>query len=288
MKDNHITITIFTPTYNRAYTLDKLYDSLCDQTDRDFTWLIVDDGSTDETKELVYGWINEKKITIEYYYQENSGKPQAHNKGVQEAKSLLFTCVDSDDWLIPQAVEQIKKTYKENDIDVGILCKRGTSVNDAITSWRGDIIRATMFEAEKKHKLRGDTMLIFRTSYLKDRFFPRIEGEKFIPESYLYDQLSGIGKLYFLDEILYICEYLPDGYTNNMRQINKKNPRGYLLYINQRLNMDETLLDKIKDTLRYVAIKKAVSDKNIVADAVYPMLAFLCYIPASVLSKKIY
>ena len=89
-------LTIFTPTYNRAYILPKLYDSLCEQTCQDFDWLIVDDGSTDHTKELVGDWIKEKKISIRYVCQENGGKMRAYNKAVSLTETELFVCIDSD------------------------------------------------------------------------------------------------------------------------------------------------------------------------------------------------
>ena len=92
-------LTIFTPTYNRAYILPQLYDSLCEQTCQDFEWLIVDDGSTDNTWELIEKWMHEERVEIRYFFQENSGKMMAHNKAVQDSKSELFMWVDSDDYL---------------------------------------------------------------------------------------------------------------------------------------------------------------------------------------------
>ena len=94
-------MTVFTPTYNRAYILPKLYDSLCQQTVKSFEWLIVDDGSVDNTQELVEKWIEEKKIEIRYFKQANGGKQRAHNLGVEKSKEEIFVCVDSDDYVLP-------------------------------------------------------------------------------------------------------------------------------------------------------------------------------------------
>src|SRR5699024_7599204 len=109
-----MTLTIFTPTYNRAYILPKLYNSLVEQSNKDFVWLIVDDGSTDNTKKLVFTWIRENKISIKYYYQKNQGKSIAHNKGVKETDTELFSCVDSDDYLTKDCVEVVMNTWNNN------------------------------------------------------------------------------------------------------------------------------------------------------------------------------
>ena len=114
-------ITIFTPTYNRAHRLPVLYQSLCKQTSREFEWVVVDDGSTDDTKSLINGWIKEGKINIRYFWQENAGKAQAHNLGVEMAEKNLFTCVDSDDLLVTNAVERISKVWNECLNKIGIL-----------------------------------------------------------------------------------------------------------------------------------------------------------------------
>ena len=93
------TLTIFTPAYNRAHTIDRTYQSLIRQTCKDFLWLIVDDGSTDGTKKLVEGWIRENKIPISYIYQENQGMHGAHNTAYKNITTELNTCIDSDDWM---------------------------------------------------------------------------------------------------------------------------------------------------------------------------------------------
>ena len=107
------TVTVFTPTYNRAYTLPKLYNSLCRQTSVDFMWLVVDDGSTDNTEELIKGWQEENKVLIEYHKQSNGGKMRAHNLGVKLCNSELFFCVDSDDYISDVAIEHIIDYWNE-------------------------------------------------------------------------------------------------------------------------------------------------------------------------------
>ena len=120
MKDAFV--TVFTPTYNRGYTIGRLYDSLLRQTDKRFCWIIVNDGSTDNTEELILDWIKEKRIDIQYYKQKNQGKPSAHNKGVELTRTELFTCVDSDDYLKDNAIEEIITAWQNHPDDcIGIL-----------------------------------------------------------------------------------------------------------------------------------------------------------------------
>ena len=107
------TLTIFTPTFNRAYTLHKCYESLTRQTSNDFEWLIIDDGSTDNTKELVESWINENKVRIHYFYQENQGMHGAHNTAYEQIDTELNVCIDSDDYMPDDAVEKIVSFWKK-------------------------------------------------------------------------------------------------------------------------------------------------------------------------------
>lgn len=121
-------LTIFTPTYNRAHTLSRLYDSLCKEKAQNFIWLVVDDGSTDNTMTLINKWKDENRIPIKYHYQTNQGKPSAHNYGVRNATTDLFVCVDSDDWLKQNATERIEEAWndKKNDSNIiGLLAKKG-------------------------------------------------------------------------------------------------------------------------------------------------------------------
>lgn len=271
-------LTIFTPSYNRANTLPRLYQSLINQTVKDFCWQIVDDGSIDETEGLVTNWINEKKISINYFKQTNQGKPFAHNKGVELTQTELFVCVDSDDYLVSNAVEKILwcwNTAQEND--VGILAFKSTK-NKPITRIRkgGTGRRTTLKNAYDHLGLVGDSMLVFRTEILKKFSFPKFDGEKFVPEGYLYDKIDQEGKLILLEEYLYVCEYLDDGYTKNMAKLLKNNPNGYFAYIEQRLKIDKTPKEKMLDSIRYVAMSKA-RKRPIIKDSVYPMYAILAY-----------
>ena len=274
-----IQLTIFTPTYNRAYTLTKLYNSLKQQTSKQFIWLIVDDGSTDNTYELYQDWIKENIIQIEYYRQKsNLGKAMAHNKGVELTKTELFTCVDSDDALIHTAVEDILKCWnsrKYPDV-VGLLAYKGFDDGRTLTYIKNQkIATTTLRDGYRRYGLKGDTMLIYRRDIISQYSFPYFDDEKFVPEAFLYDLIDCKGKLLILPKVLYICEYLNDGYTKNMSKLLARNPKGYLAFINQRLDLDNSTKYKLCDTIRYISICMVTNQKHFILNSKYPLLAII-------------
>lgn len=273
-------ITVFTPTYNRGYILPNLYESLVSQRNREFVWLIVDDGSTDGTKQLIQQWIAERKIHIEYVKQTNQGKSIAHNLGVSLTRTELFTCVDSDDYLCADAISSILNLWevcnKENI--TGLLVYKGYENGESITKMRDDACeKSTLKDAYSRHGLVGDTMLIFRTDIISQFEFPFYQGEKFVPEAYLYDQIDQKGELLIIKKVLYFCVYLADGYSNNMASLIKSNPQGYLAYIRQRLKYDKKILDKLLDSIRYVAMSIIANETNLIGKSIYPFFTIIAY-----------
>ncbi|MDO5397163.1 MAG: glycosyltransferase family A protein [bacterium] len=282
-------LTIFTPTYNRAYKLPELYESLTKQTNNNFVWLIVDDGSTDNTKELIENWINEQRISIKYYYQKNMGKMSAHNKGVELTETELFVCVDSDDMLAPEAVDEVIKCADTLTDEIGILAfKYDVSTKKNITFIDNKVESSTLKDGYDCHKLVGDTMLIYKSEFIKKYEFPSFKGEKFVPEAYLYDLLDREGKLRILRKSLYGVNYLDDGYTAGMARLLYNNPQGYFTYINQRLCLDANSKQRLSDSIRYIAMAIAHKKKRIIKNAVYPFWAAVAYIPGYIFYCKRY
>lgn len=281
-------LTVFTPTYNRAHTLPRLYESLKRQTSRDFEWLIVDDGSADNTRELVDGWITAGEVNIRYVYQENGGKPSAHNRGAKEALGELFICVDSDDYLTDNAVEVIKSAWTDADEGkVGIIAYKALASGECVTRIADSEVKSfTLKGGYDSHGLAGDTALVFRTDVLRRFEFPKIDGEKFIPEGYLYDMIDTVGELIVAREQVYICEYLADGYTANMKRILYKNPNGYFAYINNRLRIDKKVKHKLLDSVRYMAMAIAHKKPHKIREAVYPLYALAAYLPGWMLYRR--
>ena len=206
--------TIFTSTYNRAYTIRQLYDSLCRQTYTDFEWLIVDDGSSDRTEELIKEMIDEKKITINYVKQNNGGKHTAINMGVSLAKGDLFFIVDSDDQLPQNALKKIVEVYEEisekNDF-AGVCGLRGYISGGVIGGYRKyEILDTNSLEIRMKYKIRGDMAEVFRLDVLKQYPFPVVDSEFFCPEALIWNRIAQKYKLRYFNEVIYLCEYLPD------------------------------------------------------------------------------
>ena len=278
-------LTVFTPTYNRAHTLTRLYESLTRQSDRDFEWLVVDDGSTDNTRELVEGWMKEGKITVRYGYKENGGKPSAHNAGAKAARGDFFFCVDSDDYLADNAVALIRiKSAELTDKHVGLIYFRTSPNGTCITHIDNHLVKDfTLKEGYDRYGLAGDTALVFKTDILRRFEFPKFEGEKFVPEGYLYDKIDTLGKFLLVRESIYICEYQSDGYTANMKRVLYKNPKGYFAYIENRLKIDKEIEEKFLDSVRYMAMAIAHKKPEKIRGAVYPLIALVAYLPGWVL-----
>lgn len=231
-------ITVFTPTYNRGYIIKKLYDSLCRQTFHDFEWIVVDDGSSDNTEELFKSF-SDDSFPITYVKVKNGGKHRAINKGVGLAQGELFFIVDSDDYLTDTALEQIDKVARsiplsEKNEFAGVCGEKGhTEVSAVGTSFDGKYLDITMLE-RKKYGISGDKAEVFYTEVLKKYPFPEYEGEKFVTECVVWDRIAHDGlKLRFFNEIVYICDYLPDGLTAKYEQLLWENPRGYGTYLYQ-------------------------------------------------------
>lgn len=225
-------VTIFTPTYNRAYCLTNLYESLLNQDCTDFEWLIVDDGSNDNTDELVKIWQSENKINIRYSYQVNKGKSSAINNGVNKAFGELFFIVDSDDYLTNDAISSIKNEWSHlTNISVAGICFRKISaMSHKLLGGECDSSNR-IISNHIKLNLNFDKAEVFVTRKLHEFPFPEFEGEKFVPESYIWCQLTEkYGMYYILDKGIYICEYLPDGYTHNFKKNLLNNPKGFLCY----------------------------------------------------------
>jgi glycosyltransferase involved in cell wall biosynthesis len=272
-------ITVFTPTYNRAYILNQLYESLCRQTEKYFVWLIVDDGSTDNTKNIVDRWIEENKINIKYYYQSNGGKMSAHNYGVSLTETELFMCVDSDDYLTNDAIEKILKcwTINKSESIAGIVALKGITQKRPIGTQMPNVYETTLSDLYNKYKFRGDTTLIFRNEIIKEYPFPQIAGEKFITEKYIYDQIDQRYKLWVLDSICIVCSYLDDGYSKNTLKIIKDNPKGWALFFNQCLKYQDNLTDKFDSSFRYVCMSLLSKDIKIIKKANNKALVVLAF-----------
>ena len=248
MKEKQPFITIFTPTYNRAYIINKLYESLVKQKINDFEWLIIDDGSTDNTKQLVKKMSNENKIDIKYIYKQNKGKYKAINDAVDIAKGKLFMIVDSDDYLTEDAIVQIKKYYeqiKDKKNFIGVVGLRGNSKGNIYTGYfkeenkknkyyNFEYIDADYIQYRYKYKISGDRAEVCLTEKLRKYKFPECNNEKYMGEAYIWNQIAEDGyKFRYFNKVIYITEYLEDGLTFNLKKILKDNKENVIITNNQ-------------------------------------------------------
>ena len=223
-------LTVFTPAYNRAHTLPRTYQSLCRQTCKDFEWLIVDDGSSDNTRELIEGWIKENYIPIRYIYQENQGMHGAHNTAYRNITTELNTCIDSDDYMPDDAVEKIISFWKEKESDkyAGIIGLDSDIEGKLIgTTFPQNMVSTTLGNFYARGG-RGDKKLVYRTDVIKKYpEYPIFEGEKYVSLGYKYQLIDQDYELLTLNEVLVNVEYQPDGSSMNMFRQYIRNPKGF-------------------------------------------------------------
>lgn len=223
-------ITVFTPTYNRIKYLEKAYASLKEQTNQDFLWLIIDDGSTDDTEKLVQLWQKEKKIEIIYRKQKNMGKHIAHNNAIKMCNTNFLICLDSDDYFENNMIEYLYKileTYETKNV-WGLVGPRKKKNQENINNWPSEITYSKIAYLYEKYKYRGETYILLNVNLIKENNleFPKFEGEKMVPESVLYDVLDTKYDIILCNKPLYVYEYLDGGYTKSGINYLKKNANG--------------------------------------------------------------
>lgn len=251
------TLTVFTPTYNRAYTLHKCYESLKRQSSKNFVWLIIDDGSIDGTKELVESWIEEGKVDIRYHYQENQGMHGAHNTAYELVDTELNVCIDSDDYMADDAVEKIVTFWERH----GDQCYAGIVGLDAYLSGQTvgtqlpqEVKAATLTELYGVYKIRGDKKLVYRSELTrKTPPYPLYPDEKYCPLSYKYILIDQEYPLLVMNEVLCIVEYMEDGSSLNIIKQYKKNPKGFSFFRKVAMQYAPSYPEKFRETVHYVS-----------------------------------
>ena len=279
------TLTIFTPTYNRAYILPGCYESLLRQTYKDFKWLVVDDGSTDNTKELVQSWIDERKIPITYYYQENQGMHGAHNAAYRLIDTELNTCIDSDDYMPDDAVEKIVGFWqaKGNEKYAGIVGLDMTNDGQIIGTAFPERLNETTLSGFYAQGGKGDKKLVYRTKVITSYpEYPIFEREKFVPLDYKYLLADQDYKLLILNEGLVVVEYMQDGSTKNIFKQYRKNPQGFAFSRLSHIQYDKSFKNKFKNAVHLVSSAIFANDYNWLLKAKRPCLILLA-IPLGVL-----
>lgn len=247
-------LSILTPTYNRSYRLKNLYESLKRQSNMDFEWIVVDDGSTDNTKEYIDELLGSTNFPIKYIYKENGGKHTAINVGVEQIETPLTMIVDSDDCLLPNAVDLIGVYYLkyQNDYRIGVFSFLRCDKNGrAIISLDRDEFVESYIKYRIFENRSGDMAEVFYTNILKDFPFPQYENEKFLSEDVVWIRIGLKYQYVFINYPIYQCEYLADGLTANDKPMKFSSPKGSMLRGKMLMTPECGLRSRIKGAIIY-------------------------------------
>lgn len=258
-------ITVFTPTYNRAYILWKLYESLLKQNNKNFIWLIVDDGSTDDTEILVNEWITQRILNIQYFKQDNMGMVAAHNTAHMNIKTELNVCIDSDDYMPSNAINTILTTWnslvnKESYMGlIGLdIYKNGNIVGDQFPM---ELNSCYFSEIKQRYMIQGDKKYVLRSDLIQSKLpYPHIKGEKFPAPSFLYLLLEKNYKFHLINKPLCIVEYLPDGNSMNKLKQYKESPNSFAIYRLLTMKSALSYRTRFKESIHYVSSSLLAKD----------------------------
>lgn len=276
-------LTVFTPTYNRGYILHRLYKSLCDLVDSsfdhrgvvdsrrgvgdladssvdshgledyDFEWLVVDDGSTDNTGEIIKGFQQEKRIPVRYFKKTHGGKHAAYNVGLTEARGEFFFNIDSDDCISVDCLHHLKTiahSIRNNNRLAGYISMKSDrkgNILGAAFDWN---LHVASFEELQQSGYKGEYSIIFKTETARRYPFPVIDGEHYMPENVIYNRMRGY-KFFVDNNVMTVCEYLPDGLSSNWNRLRYENPRGFMLYHQEKADHARRLGARISNIISY-------------------------------------
>lgn len=282
------TLTVFTPTYNRAHTLVRTYESLCRQTCNDFEWLIIDDGSTDNTEEIVKSWLREQKIPVRYIKKENGGLHTGYTTAFANIDSELNVCIDSDDYMPENAVEIIVKTWNErgrgHDEIAGVIGLDYVMGGDALGGFFTTTKNARYCEITTWHA--GDIKIVCRTDIFKKLpSMPIFKGEKNFNPTYYYKQVDLKHSFIIINENLCWVDYQADGMSSQIFYQYRNSPNSFAQF--RRLSMTMPFYTRTyrwKNVIHYVSSCIFARQWNMVKTSPYPWATIAAFIPGLLLN----
>lgn len=254
----HPFITILTPTYNRASLLPRLFDSLLRQTNKDFEWIVVDDGSTDDTREVVAN-LKEKcggAFPMGYVYKANGGKHMAINIGAERARGELLFIADSDDLLTDDALETVANSWHDISDDKSFAGIAGLDITMDTREVIGsglpqEQIDCNAIDIRYRHHVTGDMKEVFRTEVLREFPFPEFAGERFCPEQLVWFRMARRYRLRYINKPIYIADYQPDGITAGITRARMRNPSASMLTYAELTECPVPFLVKVKAAINF-------------------------------------
>ena len=288
MNKTSVILTVFTPAFNRAHTLPRTYASLKAQDCYDFEWLIVDDGSSDGTQELVKSWIAENPpFKIRYIYKKNGGMHTAYNTAYDNINTELSVCIDSDDCLSKGAVSRILSKWNEvrSCGYAGLIGLDSDMAGNIIGNGFKPGLKETTLTDYYLAGGTGDKKLVYRTDVVK-RYpkYPEFEGEKYVALSYKFTMIDKDYKLAVLDEVLCDVEYQPDGHGAGMWKEYLRSPKGFAFYRKFCMENPTTIKRLIVDCVHYCSSSILAKNKKYILESPRKFLTILCTLPGAVLS----
>lgn len=283
-----IRLTIFTPAYNRAHTLPRTYESLRQQNCKAFVWLIVDDGSADNTADLVRLWQQQDNgFEIRYVYKQNGGMHTAHNTAYEHIDTELNTCIDSDDKLAPGAVEKILGKWEQvkDKGYAGIIALDSDFDGKVIGKGFPEDMTETTVIGYYAAGGSGDKKLIYRTDIIKKYpDYPVFEGEKYVSLSYKYRLIDQDYKMAVLNQVVCHVEYQPDGSSNTMWRQYLKNPKGWAFW--RRVQMEHPYSAKrlVVDCIHYCSSSILAKNRKFIGESPRKLLTVCCAVPGWILA----
>ncbi len=274
-------LTVFTPTYNREKTLPWTYESLKRQSCKDFIWLVVDDGSTDHTKEMLQSWQKEENgFQIRYLYKDNGGMHTAHNLAYEAIETELNVCIDSDDRMAAGAVEKVKKKWRR---------VRGKGYAGLIgldaDLHTGQIIGTGFSDRQKETTLgayyggggSGDKKLVYRTDVIRSvPPYPVFEGEKYVGLAWKYRKIDQNYKLAVLNEVLCEVDYQKDGSSATMWRQYLENPKGFAFLRKEAMRAPINRRRKVLDCIHYCSSSQIAGNRSYIRESPDEFLTMLC------------
>lgn len=274
-------ITIITPTYNRKHTIKRAYDSLISQTNKDFEWLVIDDGSTDDTKSLIDKFINERKISIRYIYKKNGGKHTALNVGTKKAKGELILILDSDDYLRKDAIEIIYKyweKYKNNKKLCGMTFLRKLT-NPFYKDKLFKECVSNMIDFKYNNNNLADMCEVMRTEVLKKYPYPEFDNERFLSEVIVTGEIAKKYDTAYIPIEIYYTEYLEDGLSKNWFKLVVNNPLGARANNIMFMSKEYKFIIRLKNCIMF-NVFSFIAHKKILKETKMKIFAILFYIPS--------
>ena len=290
--NNHVTLTVFTPTYNRKALLCNCYESLKRQTSYDFMWLVIDDGSNDDTKSLIDTWIGETPpFKIKYIYKENGGLHTAYNVAIEHMNTELCMCIDSDDYLVDDSVECILEKWKQESANnvAGIVALNCTTKEQILGKRLPDIPYAHIIDLYCRYKCRRDLKMIYRTELLK-RYgpIPEFPNERYMNPYYLFLKVDKDLPMLLYNKAVCVVNYQDDGMSNDIISQYLQSPNSYAELRRMMMSMSRASKKYVyKQAIHYVSSSLFAKQKHMISTSPQKILTLLALLPGVMLNVVI-